>query len=374
MMKQLICVEVMAVLLSSCMTEKSLVSTKYELEENASIVLDSSNSWTTSRFKGIHGVGWISDHEIEFVQSVKIGTDEHHEPIYNNTMGFKDIISGEVRGEKPDISYDIYSVSPDDRHVYVKLNHMEGEKLVAEHRMLSRDGGETKEIANQAIAGSAIWLDNEHVLYRGGIGDGGVVQIDLQGKITPMPALNQLMEHNDTDTRNIEQVARIGERLYFIEGSGFSYIEMSQLDNPVIHRIYEKSVNRFYPAPDEHQIAVVTTEGSQFSRTKRELLLLDPDGNSLGNHLESGEYFNSVSWSLDQSKLTYVVTKQYPNQYEVHVVDTKSGENKMIYKSTNRMASSEMYWSPNSRLMMFTVDRSNSTLESQPETIIYEFK
>ncbi|MEC0264740.1 hypothetical protein [Paenibacillus anseongense] len=373
-MKQLVCLGVIVVLLSSCVTEKLQISTKIELEENSDIILDSSNSWTTSRLEGIHGVGWVSNHEIEFVQSVKIGTDEHHESIFKNTRGIKDIISGEVRGEKPDISYDIYSVSPDGRHIYVKLNHMEDEKLVAEHRMLSRDGGETKEIANQAIAGSAIWLDNVHVLYTGGIGDGGVVQIDLQGNITPMPALSQLMEHKDTGTRNIEQVTKIGERLYFVEGSEFSYIETSHLDNPVIHRLYDKSVNRFYPAPDEKQIAVVTTEGSQFGKTKSELLLLDPDGNSIGNHLESGEYFNSISWSLDQSKLTYVVMKEYPKKYEVHVVDMKSGENKMIYKSGNRAASSEMYWSPNSKLMMFIVDRSHSTLESKPDTIIYEFK
>lgn len=371
-MKQLVCLAVMAILLSSCVTEKSQFATKNALEENTDIVLDSSNSWTTSRLEGIHGTGWISDHEIEFVQSVKIGTDEHHEPKYKDTVGIKDIISGEVRGEKLGISYDIYAVSPDGRHIYVKQNHMEDENLVAEHRMISRDGGETKEIANQAVAGSAVWLDNEHVLYRGGIGDGGVVQIDLQGKITPMPALNQLMELKDTNTRNVEQVTKIGERLYFVEVGGFSYIEMSQLDNPVLHTIYDESVNRFYPSPDGHQIAVVTTEyGSQSDRTKSELLLLDPDGNPIGDHLETGEYFNRVSWSPDQSKLTYVVAKQYPDKYEVHVVDMKRVENKMIYKSGNQVQGSELFWSPNSKLMMFTV--SHSSLEPKPETIIYKF-
>ncbi|TXK70657.1 PD40 domain-containing protein [Paenibacillus sp. N3.4] len=366
-MKQLVCLAVMAILLSSCVTEKSQVATKNALEENTDIVLDSSNSWTTSRLEGIHGTGWISDHEIEFVQSVKVGTDEHHEPKYKDTMGIKDIISGDVRGEKPGISYDIYAVSPDGRHIYVKQNHMEDENLVAEHRMISRDGGETMEIANQAAAGSAVWLDNEHVLYMGGIGDGGVVQIDLQGKITPMPALNQF------DT-NVKQVTKIGERLYFVGVVGLSYIEMSQLDNPVLHTIYDENVNRFYPSPDGHQIAVVTTKfGSQSDRMKSELLLLDPDGNPIVDHLETGEYFYSITWSLDQSKLTYVVTKHYPDKYEVHVVDMKRVENKMIYKSGNQVAGSELFWSPNSKLMMFTVDRSHSTLESKPETIIYKF-
>jgi len=251
---------------------------------------------------------------------------------------------------------------------------MENENLVAEHRMISRDGGETKEIANKAVAGRAVWLDNEHVLYIGGIGDGGVVQIGLQGKITPMPALNQLMELKDTTDRYVEQVTKIGERLYFVDIHGLSYIEMSQLDNPVLHTIYDENVNRFYPSPDGHQIAVVTTKfGSQSDRMKSELLLLDPDGNPIGDHLETGEYFYSISWSLDQSKLTYVVTKHYPEVYDVHVVDMKRGENKIIYKSGNQVAVSEFFWSPNSKQMMFTVNRSNSTLEGKPETIIYKF-
>lgn len=368
-MKQLVCLAVMAILLSACVTEKSQVATKNALEENIDIVLDSSNSWTTSRLEGIHGTGWISDHEIQFEQSVKIGTNEHHEPKYKNTIGIKDIISGEVRGEKPSIFYDVYTVSPDGRHIYVKQNHMEDENLVAEHRMISRDGGETMGIANQAVAGSAVWLDNEHVLYMGGIGDEGVVQIDLQGKITPMPALNQFMVPNC-----VEQVTKIGERLYFVENGGLSYIEISQMDNPVLHTINEENVNRFYPSPDGHQIAVVKTEfASQSEGMKSELLLLDQDGNPIGDQLELGEYFHGISWSLDQSKLTYVVTKHHPDKYEVHVVDMKRVENKMIYKSDNQVAGSELFWSPNSKLMMFTVDQSRSTLESKPETIIYKF-
>lgn len=242
-MMQLVCLAVMAILLSSCVTEKSQIATKNALEENIDIVLDSSNNWTTSRLEGIHGTGWISDHEIQFEQSVEIGTNEHREPKYKNTIGIKDIISGEVRGERNSIVYDIYAVSPDGRHIYVKQNHMEGENLVAEHWMISQNGGETMEIANQAVAGSAVWLDNEHVLYMGGIGDEGVVQIDLQGKITPMPALNQFMA-----TNYVEQVTKIGERLYFVENGGLSYIEILQMDNTVLHTINEENVNRFYPS------------------------------------------------------------------------------------------------------------------------------
>ncbi|KRE55888.1 PD40 domain-containing protein [Paenibacillus sp. Soil750] len=370
-MKQLVCLAVMTLLLSSSVIAKSQVATKHVLDENTDIVLDSSKSWTASRLEGIHGTGWISDHEIEFVQSVKVGTDEAHEPNYIDTMGNKDIISGEVSGEKPGISYDIYAVSPDGRHIYVKQNHMEDENYFAQHRIISRDGGETKEIANQATAGSAVWLDNEHVLYMGGIGDNGVVQIDLQGKMTPMPALNQWMVPNKG-----VQVSKVGERLYFLVSSRLSYIELSLMDNPVLHTIFAENVNRFYPSPDGHQIAVVSTvlgSLSQSDRMKSELLLLDPDGNPIGDRLETGEYFNKVSWSPDQSKLTYVVAKHYPDKYEVHVVDMKIVENKMIYKSGNQVAVSEFFWSPNSKLMMFSVNRSHSTLESKPETIIYKF-
>lgn len=108
---------------------------------------------------------------------------------------------------------------------------------------------------------------------------------------------------------------------------------------------------------------------------KSELLLLDQDGNPIGDQLELGEYFHSISWSLDQSKLTYVVTKHHPDKYEVHVVDMKKVENKMIYKSKSddQVAGCELLWSPNSKLMMFTVYQSSSTLESKPETIIYKF-
>lgn len=353
-MKRLISLAVIVILLSSC-----------------DIDLDSSKSWTTSRLEGIYGTGWINNHEIEFVQSVKIGTDEHLEPKYKDTMGIKDIISEEIRGEKPAISYDIYAASPDGRHIYVKQNLMENENLIAEHRIISRDGGETKEVANPALAGSAVWLDNEHILYMGGIGDNGAVQIDLQGNMTPIPTLNQWMVPN-----NVEQVTRIGERMYFLNGGRLSYIEMSQLDNPVLHTVYAENVNRFYPSQDGHQIAVVSTVFGSLSkpdRMKSELLLLDLDGKPLGEPLETGNYFNSVSWSLDQSKLTYMVAKHYPDKYEVHVLDLKRAENKTIYKSGNQVASSELLWSPDSKQMMFTVNRAHSTLESKPETMIYKF-
>lgn len=354
-MKRLISLAVMVILLSSC-----------------DIDLNSSESWTTSRLEGIHGTGWINNHEIEFVQSVKIGTDEHLEPKYKDTMGIKDIISGEVRGEKPSISYDIDAVSPDGRHIYAKQNVMENEKQGAKHGIISRDGRETKEVANPALAGSAVWLDNEHILYMGGIGDNGDVQIDLQGNMTPMPTLNQWMVPN-----NVEQVTRIGERLYFLNGRQLSYIEMSQMDNPVLHTVYAENVNRFYSSPDGHQIAVVSTVFGNLSkpdRMKSKLLLLDLDGKPLGEPLEAGNYINSVSWSLDQSKLAYVVAKHYPDKYEVHVLDMKMAENKVIYKSGNQVASSELLWSQDNKQMMFTVNRAHSNLESKPETMIYKFK
>lgn len=373
------CLAIMTILLTSCgngdENRTSIKSGEQTLTMMDSSTVNLQDPFTVQRINrldGIQGIRWNSDHEIVYIKWLKTGTDKHNQPVFKSAVGVKDILSGETKDEKPWSPGETRIWSPDSKHAYVWDTYMKGENLYATHSIENGNEGQAVTVPLKAVSGSAAWLDNEHVLYMGGIGDGGVVQVNLQGHVTSLPALSKLMESGDT---RYTDTATVGDRLYSLETNypkavhRLNYIQLSQLEKPVA-RTVKDNVLRYQPSADGQTIAIVTTKTTMDA--SQQLFLIDAEGNQLGKSIAKGILIEQMAWSADDSKLAYGILDKAGNGYQIFVFDIKTGKNTAVFEGS-RIAG-DLLWSPDGKHLMVPVDRSQSGNQVLPETNILQFK
>ncbi|MEC0231928.1 hypothetical protein [Paenibacillus alba] len=270
-----------------------------------------------------------------------------------------------VREEKLKDSGDTEVVSPDGKHIYVVNLHMEGENLFAKHTIRNSISGQSVPIALDLVSGYAVWLDNEHVLYIGGIGEEGVTQIDMQGQMTSMPALSKIMA--PTDLKQTERATIGNDRLYYLETNyprnihDLKYIELSQMDAPAARQV-RGQVSLFQPMKAGHMISVVTTR-SHLDELKQELILIDSNGKEQGAALAIGAAIGPMAWSPDESELAYGMLEKAGSTYQISVFDLKAGSSSVVFEGSRLIG--DLLWSPDSTRLWVTIDRSKDGLERQ---------
>ncbi|WP_144028394.1 hypothetical protein [Paenibacillus ferrarius] len=265
-------------------------------------------------------------------------------------------------------------MSPDGKHIYVVNLHMEGENLFAKHTIRNSNSGQSVPISLDLVSGYAIWLDNEHVLYIGGIGEEGVTRIDLQGHLTSMPALGQIMA--PTELKQTERATIGNDRLYYLESNypnhvhDLKYIELSQMDAPAAHQV-RGEVSLFQPMKAGPMISVVTTQ-SHLDESKQELILIDSNGKQQGAALAIGAAIGQMVWSPDDSKLAFGMLRKVGSTYQISVFDLKTGSSSVVFEGPRLIG--DLLWSEDSTRLSVTIDRFKDSLETQPETNIIQIK
>jgi hypothetical protein len=149
--------------------------------------------------------------------------------------------------------------------------------------------------------------------------------------VTPLPELSKL--------GSAEHAATVGDRLYYLESDypkgihRLSYIQLSEIQKPVFRTIKD-DITKYQPATEGLWIAVVTTTKDD---SKRELFLIDPEGNQLGKLISKGIIIERMAWSPDDTKLAYGIMDKSGKGYQICIFDMKTGKNSVIFEGS-RMA------------------------------------
>ncbi|NOU88509.1 hypothetical protein GC102_22535 [Paenibacillus sp. LMG 31460] len=313
------------------------------------------------RLEGIKGVKWISNREIVYIKSIKNRESE----------GVRDLLSGETKDEKSWNSQETRLLSPNQKHIYVVNRTQTGENIEARHTIENIESSHVKPVSFEAVSGEGLWLDNEHVLYKGGIGDGGVVMVDLNGAVTPMPELSRIM--NKDNSKYTENTVKADNRLYFQESDypngihNLNYIALRDLHKPQVTTV-SKDVLRFRPSPDGQKIALIKKSSSESS--EYEMTLIDSEGKQLGNVVAKATHIEQMSWSPDGSKLAYGTTMA-GGENQVYVLDLKSGSTSSIFECER--FDGDILWSPDGKQLMVPSNLSKSGVDYLPVTNILQF-
>lgn len=323
---------------------------------NKSAVVDESRKEAGHEIKVEHydmlediiGVGWLSDERImtETIQVTPRGEGE--EPVVSQSMAIRNLQTEE---ETPwQAGTGVVWLSPDGKHAFVAVS--EGDKYKLAGKIVNIETGESVavELEPGMIVGN--WADNQKVIVA--TQSGKIVQIDTQGKQTPMPFKD--------DAEVILDVAQRGDAVYYLDGEGKlkSFSGDGNLVLPLASKVVE-----FEVSADGKHIAVVTNA----SESERTLKLIRPDGAEIGTTVAQGTLIERVAWSPDGTKLAFAVYSEADRGMKgVYVMDTAAGKVVPIFDFLNIQY--PFHWSPSSTQLMVTVGNGDSSGEGQSTYLI----
>jgi hypothetical protein len=364
---------VLAVSVSGCGFQPDSTRTLTTIESPAGQAPGPIQVAQINKIEGIQGVEWLSEQEIVYTQKVKSGEDQQGQPIYKTTRGIRNLQSGEIRDTKPWNMVDVRTVSPDGKHAYVINHWSEGENLRAKHSIENLETGQVQMVSAEAVAGEGLWLDSKSYMLIPGIGEGPVVQIDLNGTATSLPLLSESIQRQDGGFWSSQHFSKVGDRIYFQtfnypeEVHNLNYFFIRDLERPVIHAVKD-GVTRYRSSPDGTRIAVLKSNNA----SNKELLLMDPEGKGARASIAK-DVSSNLDWSADSSKLAFSVMNSPNHAKQISILDISTGSITPVFEYMR--TDNELAWSPSGKQLMVTTDMSNDGgVVSLPLLNIIQFK
>ncbi|MFC5702944.1 PD40 domain-containing protein [Cohnella faecalis] len=268
------------------------------------------------RIDDVRGTDWLSDEAIIVSRENKDvspvpaeGTTWYPSKLYVRTLDSgkeTPLIGG---GSNDNQGYAL--LSPNRAYLFYKtfdLQSNTGKGYIldmATSQSRSFTGADAMELQN------GLWVDNDSLLYSELTGAVNEVSVDHDGALDSKLLLQ-------TRSPFLNNLAYIGNRLYFSNGSGLLLVHDFRSENTAVALL--KNVVWMTPSPDGSQLAVVRRVKSG----AMELVVTDVKGNVLQTLAQDFQIYG-VAWSPDGSRIAYSGLTENGTARGVYLADVAAG-------------------------------------------------